>query len=69
MKVRLIKDIWDDGADHHPSGYIARKGEVLNVLESFNLGYEVAHDGRTMGFYVGHSECEPIVSPPTVSAE
>ena len=30
-KVRLLKDIWDDGEDHHPPGYLARKGEVLIV--------------------------------------
>ncbi len=30
-KVRLLKDIWDDGEDHHPPGYLALKGEVLIV--------------------------------------
>ena len=30
-KVRLLADIWDDGQDHHPAGYLAHKGEVLIV--------------------------------------
>lgn len=35
-KVKLLKDIWEDGDDHHPSGYIAKEGEILivrNVVE------------------------------------
>ena len=30
-KVRLLKNIWDNGEDHHPPGYLAYKGEVLIV--------------------------------------
>lgn len=43
-KVRLIKDIWDDGADHHPAGYLAKTGETL-VVRSF---------AETTGIYVSH---------------
>lgn len=35
-KVRLLKDIWDDGEDHHPPGWFARKGEVLIVRREPN---------------------------------
>jgi hypothetical protein len=30
-KVRLLKPIWDDGADAYPSGYIAEAGDVVIV--------------------------------------
>jgi hypothetical protein len=30
-KVRLVKDIWDDGADHHPARLIASAGENVFV--------------------------------------
>lgn len=63
MKIRITKDVWDDGADHHPAVLLARKGEVLNVLETIGLGYEVARNGN---FYVDQSECEVIGSHPTV---
>lgn len=29
--VRLLIDVWDDGADHHPPGYIARENEIVIV--------------------------------------
>lgn len=64
MKIRITKDIWDDGADHHPATLLAHKGDVLNVLETFTHGYEVARNGR---FFVDRSECEQIPSPPTVT--
>ena len=55
--IRITKDIWDDGADHHPPRLLARRGEVLNVLETSERGYEVARNGC---FYVERSECELI---------
>lgn len=57
MRIRITKDVWDDGAGHHPPLLLARKGEVLNVLEPCRLGYEVARNGN---FYVDQSECEVI---------
>jgi hypothetical protein len=65
MKIRITKDVWDDGQDHHPPVLLARKGEVLNVLETSARGYEVARNGH---FYVDQSECEVIGAPPTVGA-
>jgi hypothetical protein len=44
QRVRLLTDIWDDGADHHPSGYIAHKGEEVIVRNT----------GRAFPFYVSH---------------
>lgn len=62
MMIRITEDVWDDGADHHPATLLARKGEVLNVLETFVHGYEVARNGR---FFVSESECEVVASSPT----
>lgn len=61
VRIRITKDIWDDGADHHPAVLLARLGEVLNVLASHNGNYEVARNGR---FIVRRSECELIDSLP-----
>lgn len=60
MKIRITQDIVDDGADHHPARILARKGDVLNVIEATPDGYEVARNGL---FRVSRSECEPIASP------
>lgn len=57
MMIRITKDVWDDGADHHPRQLLARAGETLNVLAIVGDRYEVARNGR---FYVERSECEPI---------
>jgi hypothetical protein len=64
--IRITKDVWDDGQDHHPPVLLARKGDVLNVLETCGLSYEVARNGH---FYIEQSECEVIGSSETVSEE
>lgn len=46
-RVVLTKDIWDDGADHHPPGYLARAGEVLVVREDNMTSICVSHEHRT----------------------
>lgn len=38
--VRLLADIWDDGQDHHPPGYLARSGEVL-IVRAVDTGHEM----------------------------
>lgn len=63
-KVRLLKDVWDDGADHHPPGYLAREGEVL-VVRSFDKGHEmpvcVSHEHvTTRSFRVALAEIEGV---------
>lgn len=51
--VRLLKDLWDDGADHHPPGYLAHKDELLIVrkLRGNRDGdmwpVYISHEGRT----------------------
>lgn len=40
QRVRLLKDIWDDGADHHPPGYLAMRGEIL-VVRRIDEGHEL----------------------------
>lgn len=37
-RVRLLKDIWDDGGDHHPPGLIARAGEVIIIRRVHDTG-------------------------------
>jgi hypothetical protein len=65
-RVRLLKDIYDDGQDHHPPGYIARKGEVVEVRELRALA--VAHEGITdQSFVIRTGEFEPAPSQPPAS--
>jgi hypothetical protein len=47
-KIRLLKDIWDDGEDHHPPGYCARSGEIVIVRRIDGHGGVVAasHENR-----------------------
>lgn len=64
--VRLLKDIYDDGQDCHPPGYIARKGEIVEVREVRTLS--VAHAGVTdSSFVVMAGEYEPASSQPPTS--
>jgi hypothetical protein len=42
-RVRVLVDIWDDGADHHPPGYLAFKGEELIVREVGPKWVSVSH--------------------------
>lgn len=37
-RVRLLKDILDDGEDHHPPGFIAIAGEVLIIRRVHDTG-------------------------------
>jgi hypothetical protein len=50
-RVRLLADIWDDGQDHHPPGYLAHKGEVL-IVRSVTPGHwpiYISHEQITDG--------------------
>jgi hypothetical protein len=38
QQVKPLKDIWDDGQDHHPAGYLAHKGETL-IVRAFDKGH------------------------------
>lgn len=61
-RVRLLADIWDDGQDHHPPGYFARKGEIL-VVRKCDPGHEfpycISHEQITdQSFRVAANEIE-----------
>lgn len=63
-KVRLLADIWDDGQDHHPPGYLARRGEIL-IVRSLDPGHEhpvlISHEEITdNSFRVALSEIEKV---------
>ena len=62
--MRLLADVWDDGADHHPPGYLARKGEIL-IVRAFDTGHElpvrVSHEHITdRSFRVAVSEVKGV---------
>lgn len=67
QRVRLLKDIWDDGQDHHPPGYIAHKGEVLIVRRADGRGtfpVAVSHENVTdRSFGVALDEITPADPP------
>lgn len=58
-KVRLLSDIWDDGEDHHPPGYLAMKGEVLVVRTVKPNFLYISHEHITdRSFQVNMDEIE-----------
>lgn len=57
-KVRLLKSIYDDGEDHHPTGCIAYRGEVLIVKEVRADSLAVAHEGNPGAFTIYPGEYE-----------
>lgn len=62
QKVKLLKDIFDDGADHHPPSYLARKGEVLIVrsIRPRTFPVYISHEHITdNSFGVALGEIEP----------
>lgn len=61
-RVILLEDIWDDGEDHHPPGYLARRGEEL-IVRGYDPGHElpicVSHEEITdQSFRVKSTEIE-----------
>lgn len=56
MMIRILKDIWSEETNQRAASLLARKGEVLNVMNTY---YEVARDGI---FIVVQSDCE-VVTP------
>lgn len=57
-KVRLTKSVWDDGADHHPPGWLAMAGEVLIVKAVRGNRLAVAHEGADGAFMIDANEYE-----------
>jgi hypothetical protein len=63
-RVRMLTNIWDDGQDHHPPGYLAHKGEVL-IVRSLDPGHEhpilISHEQITdQSFRVAENEIEVV---------
>lgn len=46
-KLKLTQDIWDDGEDHHPPGYIAKAGDIVIVRKAGTSGIFVSHEDIT----------------------
>jgi len=57
-KVRLLKSIYDDGADYHPPGWLAKSGEVLIVKAVRGESLAVAHEGNPGAFVIYPGEYE-----------
>lgn len=62
QRVALLADIWDNGEDHHPPGYLAQRGEIL-IVRKLDPGHEfpvlVSHEQITdQSFRVALSEIE-----------
>lgn len=51
-RIRLLSSIYDDGADHHPPGYLAYHGEALIVKEVRGDVLAVAHEGNPGAFTI-----------------
>ena len=70
-RVRLIKDIYDDGCDsHHPPGYLGLRGEIVIVREIAHGGkggqrVHVSHEDVTddSAFLVYRNEFKRLKSP------
>lgn len=57
-RVKLLKSIYDDGADHHPPGWLAQAGEVLIVKAVRGDVLAVAHEGNPGAFSICPGEYE-----------
>ena len=53
-KIRTLTSIWDDGADHHPPGYLANRGEVLVVRKIRERWLCVSHEDITDSSFCIH---------------
>lgn len=63
MLVRLNQSIWDDGADCYPPGFIAFKGELLEVHKEYIKHFKVAHPNKlnNFTFWIYRTECEIVI--------
>jgi hypothetical protein len=60
QEVYIVKDIWDDGEDHHPPGYFAKEGDKVIIHESKYGSYTVAHIGNSGRFRVNPGEISKV---------
>lgn len=66
QRVRLLKDIYDDGQDHHPPGYCGRKGEVVLVRTMHTIG--VSHEGVDGSEFVVRAGEFEVIPPSEMAA-
>lgn len=50
-KVRMLKDIFDDGEDHHPPSYLATAGEILVIRKCYSSCIRVSHEDVTDNWF------------------
>lgn len=64
QKLKLLKDIYDDGADnHHPPGYIAFKNEVVIVRSTGRTCLAVSHENVTDKSFLVYAEEYELLTP------
>ena len=52
-QVRVVKGVWDDGEDHHPPGWLAQTGDILDVCRVYDSGKMlVSVPGRDIQFWL-----------------
>lgn len=68
-KVQLIKDIYDDGEDHHPPGYIGYAGEIVEIKQVHKDRLVVRHTGNPGGFIIYENEWQCIIPNEGISYE
>lgn len=55
--VTIVNSVYDHGEDHHPPGYLAMCGDVLNVKKNCDCGVlEVSHTEETESFLIYPNE-------------
>ncbi len=56
--IRLTKDIHWDGEDCHPPGYIAKKGDIMQVRKLRGFDVIAAHTPLTQAMFIEQGEYE-----------
>lgn len=64
QRAKLTKDIYDDGEDHHPPGYLGLEGDIVEIREirqrtadpEAEVSYVVAHPEVKEGGFVVQPE-------------
>lgn len=61
-KLQVIRDIYDNGEDHHPPGYVSLTGDIVYALrDSTSARVVVSHiEGSSTGFIITRDEFKII---------
>ncbi len=54
-RVKLTQNIWDDGEDHHPPGWLAMKDEVLIVRSIGQTCISISHENILDNSFIAYS--------------